>query len=61
MTRDGFLCFLGFQNFSREDPEPPFQKCVVILQSKTAKQKTSWKSEVYNSMNEHTHKWCLLS
>ena len=36
MTRGGFLCFLGFQNFPGEDPVPPFQKCVVILQSNTA-------------------------
>ena len=25
MTRDGFSCFLGFQNFSGDDPVPPFQ------------------------------------
>ena len=35
-------------------PNPPFQKCVVILQSNTAQHKTSWKSEVYNSRSEHT-------
>ena len=23
MTRDSFSCFLGFQNFSGEDPRPP--------------------------------------
>ena len=40
MTRDGFLCFLGFQNFSGEDPRTPFQKCVVILHSNTAQHKT---------------------
>ena len=34
---------------------PPFQKCVVILQSNTAQHKTSWKSEVPNSRSEHTH------
>ena len=57
MTRDGFLCFLGFQIFPGEDPQTPspFQKCVVILQSNTAHRKTSWKSEVYNSRSEHTH------
>ena len=55
MTRDGFLCFLSFQNFpGGEPPDPPFQKCVVILQSNTAQCKTSWESEVYNSRSEHT-------
>ena len=36
------------------DPTPPFQKCVLILQSNTPQHKTSWKSEVYNSRSE-TH------
>ena len=54
MTRDGFLCFLGFQNFPVEDPRTPFQMCVVVLQSNTAQHKTSWNSEVYDSRDE-TH------
>ena len=54
MTRGGFLCFLGFQNFPGEDPQTPFQKSVVILQSNNAQHKTSWKSEVTNSRSE-TH------
>ena len=56
MTRDGFLCFLGFQNFPREDPRTPLSEYVVILQSYTAQHKTSWKTEVYISRSEHTHK-----
>ena len=50
MTRDGFLCFLGFSNFFRT----PFQKCVVILQSNTAQHKAILESEEYNSRSEHT-------
>ena len=62
MTRDGFLCFLGFQNFPGEDPRTPFQKCVVIVHSNTAQHKTSWKSEVYNSRSGHlTHKVAFTS
>ena len=56
MTRVGFLCFLGFQSFPGRTPEPPFQKCVVILQSNSAQHKTSWKTEVYILRSEHTHK-----
>ena len=48
MTKDGFLLFLGSQNFSGGGPPepPPFQECLVILQSNTLQHKTSWKSEV---------------
>ena len=38
--------FLVFKIFRGRTPQPPFQKCVVILQSNTALHKTSWKSEV---------------
>ena len=48
--------FLVFKIFRGEDPEPPFQKCFVILQSNTAQHKTSQKSKVYNSRSEHTRK-----
>ena len=42
--------------YGYKTPEPPFQKCVVILQSNTAQHKTSWKIEHYNSRSERVHK-----
>ena len=54
------MAFLVFKIFRGRTSEPPFQKCVVISHSNTAHHKTSWKSEVYNSRSEHTHKGGLL-
>ena len=31
MTRDGFLCFIGFQNFLAEDPRPPFKIRIYVI------------------------------
>ena len=42
MTRDGILCFLGFQNFPGEDPQNP------LVQSNTTQHKNVI-NEVYNS------------
>ena len=40
MTRNGLSCFLGFQNFPREDPRPPFQtrKCDLFFNPSLLKQ-----------------------
>ena len=46
--------FLVFKIFLGRTPEPPFQRCIIILQSDTAQHKTSWKSDVYNSRSD-TH------
>ena len=45
--------FLVFKIFQGRTPEPPFQKCIVILLSNTAQYETSWK--VYNSRSDRTH------
>ena len=56
MTRDGFLCFLGFQNFPGEVPRIPLSEVCCNFQSNTAQHKLVENSEVYNSRNQHIHK-----
>ena len=35
MTRDGFSCFIDFQNFPGEDPLPPLKIRKYVLISQT--------------------------
>ena len=54
MTRDGFSCFLGFQNFSGEDPKTPFQTNVLNFQSNNIQSTQHLvRSEVFKSRSEN--------
>ena len=54
MTRDGFSCFLGFQNFSGEDPQSPFQTNVLICKSNNIQTTQHLvRSEVFKSRSEN--------
>ena len=54
MTRDGFSCFLGFQNFSGEDPQTPFQINVLKFQSSNIQSTQHLvRSQVFRSRSEN--------
>ena len=52
ITRDGFCCFLGYQNFLGEDPQTPLQirKYFMwfIFQLNTVQHMPLVKSEIFN-------------
>ena len=62
MTREYFSCFIGFQNFPGEDPQPPSrsENMRFYCQSSTAQHKPLVQSEVFKLGRENKSNFLLI-
>ena len=67
MTRDGFSCILGFQNFSGEDPRTPLpdqNNMWFVFQSYTAQHKPlvkKWGFQLGSKNSKSTFYWFVIN